>query len=66
MGNKRMMEELLINNYHALFASIVNHKLSVDKALVAFGIRGNNEEIKKDHAVCKQHDPVGKLNSMSV
>ena len=61
-----MMEELLINNYHALFASIVNHKLSVDKALVAFGIRGNNEEIKKDHVVCKQHDPLEKLNSRLV
>ena len=60
------MEELLVNNYYAFYASIVNHKLSVDKALVAFGIRGNNEEIKKDHAVFKQHDPVGKLNSMSV
>ena len=61
-----MMEELLINNYHALFASIVNHKLSVDKALVAFGIRGNNEEIKKDHVVGKQHDPLEKLNSRLV
>ncbi len=61
-----MMEALLINNYHALFASIINHKLSVDKALIAFGIRGNNEEIKKDHVVCKQHGPVGKLNSRLV
>ncbi len=61
-----MMEELLTNNYHAFFASIINHKLSVDKALIAFGIRGNNEEIKKDHVVYKQHDPVGKLISMSV
>ena len=53
-----MMEELQINNYHAFYAAIINHKLSVDKALIAFGIRGNNEEIKKDHVVCKQHDPL--------
>lgn len=61
-----MMEELLINNYHAFFASIINHNLSVDKALIAFGIRSNNLEIKKDHVVCKQHDPVGKLISRLV
>ena len=53
-----MMEELLINNYYAFYAAIINDQLSIDKALVAFGIRGNNEEIKKDHVVCKQHDPL--------
>ena len=53
-----MMEELLINNYYAFYASIINHKLSIDKALIAFKIRGNNKEIKKDHVVCKQHDPL--------
>ena len=52
------MEGLLINNYYAFYAAIINDQLSIDKALVAFGIRGNNEEIKKDHVVYKQHDPL--------
>ncbi len=61
-----MMEELLINNYYAFYAAIINDQLSIDKALIAFKIRGNNEEIKKDHDVCKQRDPVEKLNSRLV